>query len=167
LFYSEPWSGLRVYLKKENYQAMDPEKKPEIVTACRKAHFNATHRLHNPNWTDDKNEKVFGKCNNENYHGHNYDMVIKVTGPVDPDTGYVIDLKILNEIVRQYIIERYDHKNLYLDVPDFQYLNPSAENIVIKIWNILRDKLDNRFNLQVQLFETERNFVEYSGPDNQ
>lgn len=143
---------------------MNSQRKPAILTVCRKVHFNATHRLHNHNWSDDKNEKVFGKCNNENYHGHNYDLIVKVTGPVDPDTGYVIDLKILNEIVRQYVTERYDHKNLYLDVSDFNDLNPSAENIVIKIWDILREKLDMKFNLQIQLFETERNFVEYSGP---
>lgn len=140
-------------------------RQPEIVTACRKVHFNATHRLHNPNWTDDKNEKVFGKCNNENYHGHNYDLIVKVTGPVNPETGYVIDLKILNDLVRQFVTERYDHKNLYLDIPDFKDLNPSAENIAIKIWNILREKIDPGLKLQVQLFETERNFVEYGGPN--
>jgi 6-pyruvoyltetrahydropterin/6-carboxytetrahydropterin synthase len=138
--------------------------KPEIVTACRKVHFNATHRLNNPNWADEKNEKVFGKCNNENYHGHNYDLIVKVTGPVDPDTGYVIDLKVLNDMIRKHVIERYDHKNLYLDIPDFKDLNPSAENIAIKIWYILRGMVDAKFNIQVQLFETERNFVEYSGP---
>ncbi len=88
---------------------------PEIVTVCRKTHFNATHRLHNPNWTDARNELVFGKCNNENYHGHNYDLIVRVTGPVDPETGYVIDLKVLNDIVRQHVVERYDHKNLFLD----------------------------------------------------
>ena len=143
---------------------MASDKQPEIVTACRKVHFNATHRLHNPDWTDEKNEKVFGKCNNENYHGHNYDLIVKVTGPVDPDTGYVIDLKILNDIIRQYVIERYDHKNLYLDMVDFKDLNPSAENIAIKIWQILRDHVDPKFDLQIQLYETERNYIEYSGP---
>jgi 6-pyruvoyltetrahydropterin/6-carboxytetrahydropterin synthase len=143
---------------------MASDRQPEIVTACRKVHFNATHRLHNPNWTDDKNEKVFGKCNNENYHGHNYDLIVRVTGPVDPETGYVIDLKVLNDLVRQHVIERYDHKNLYLDVADFNDLNPSAENIAIKIWHILRGKIDHTLELGIQLFETERNFVEYSGP---
>jgi 6-pyruvoyltetrahydropterin/6-carboxytetrahydropterin synthase len=142
---------------------MAPDKQQKIVTVCRKAHFNATHRLHNPNWTDDKNEKVFGKCNNENYHGHNYDLIVKVTGQVDPDTGYVIDLKILNDIIRQHVIERYDHKNLYLDMPDFKDMNPSAENIVIKIWHLIRDQIDAKFELSIQLFETERNYVEYSG----
>jgi 6-pyruvoyltetrahydropterin/6-carboxytetrahydropterin synthase len=140
--------------------------KPEIVTACRKVHFNATHRLHNPNWSDEKNEMVFGKCNNENYHGHNYDLIVRVTGPVSPETGYVIDLKILNDIIRQYVIEKYDHKNLYLDMPDFKDLNPSVENIAIKIWHILRELLDKKLILSIQLFETERNFVEYSGPAN-
>ena len=143
---------------------MNSQRKPEIVTACRKVHFNATHRLHNPNWTDEKNEKVFGKCNNENYHGHNYDLIVKVTGPINLETGYVIDLKILNDIIRQHVIEKYDHKNLYMDIPDFKDLNPSAENISIKIWNILRKQLDPSFDLHVQLYETERNFVEYSGP---
>jgi 6-pyruvoyltetrahydropterin/6-carboxytetrahydropterin synthase len=142
---------------------MAPDKHQEIVTVCRKAHFNATHRLHNPHWTDEKNEKIFGKCNNENYHGHNYDLIVKVTGPVDLESGYVIDLKILNDIIRQHVIERYDHKNLYLDVPDFKDLNPSAENIVVKIWHLLRNHIDARFELNIQLFETERNYVEYSG----
>jgi 6-pyruvoyltetrahydropterin/6-carboxytetrahydropterin synthase len=143
---------------------MNTTKKPEIVTACRKVHFNATHRLHNPNWNDERNEKVFGKCNNENYHGHNYDLIVRITGPVDPETGYVIDLKILNDIIRTHVIEKYDHKNLYLDIQDFQDLNPSAENIAIRIWQILRDQLSYDFKMTVQLFETERNFVEYSGP---
>lgn len=139
-------------------------RQPEIVTACRQAHFNATHRLHNPNWSDEKNEKVFGKCNNENYHGHNYNLVVKVTGPVDPETGYVIDLKNLNELIREKVIERYDHRNLYLDVEDFRDLNPSAENIAIKIWYLLRDHIDPKFDLEIELFETERNFVLFSGP---
>ena len=143
---------------------MATHNKPEFVTACRQAHFNATHRLHNPSWSDEKNEKVFGKCNNENYHGHNYNLIVKVTGPVDPDTGYVIDLKRLNDLIREKVVERYDHKNLYLDVEDFKDLNPSAENIAIKIWYILRAQLDQKFDLEVKLYETERNFVLYSGP---
>jgi 6-pyruvoyltetrahydropterin/6-carboxytetrahydropterin synthase len=142
------------------------QKLPEIVTACRQAHFNATHRLHNSNWSDEKNEKVFGKCNNENYHGHNYNLIVKVTGPVDPDTGYVIDLKQLNDLIRERIIERYDHKNLYLDVEDFRDLNPSAENIAIRIWYILREHIDKNFSLEISLYETERNFVIFSGPRN-
>jgi len=144
--------------------AMASKNQPEIVTVCRKVHFNATHRLHNSNWSDERNEKVFGKCNNENYHGHNYDLIVKVTGPVDPDTGYVIDLKILNDIIRQHVIERYDHKNLYLDLPDFKDLNPSAENIAIKIWQILKELMDASLDMTVILYETERNFVEYYGP---
>jgi len=140
--------------------------KNEIVTVCRKAHFNATHRLHNPNWSDEKNEKVFGKCNNENYHGHNYNLVVKVTGPIDPETGYVIDLKLLNDLIMEHVVERYDHKNLYLDMEDFRDVNPSAEYISVAIWNILRPLLDDSLLLAVELFETERNFVCYGGPAN-
>lgn len=143
---------------------MAPNNQPEIVTVCRKTHFNATHRLPNPNWSDARNELVFGKCNNENYHGHNYDLIVRVTGPVNSETGYVIDLKVLNDLVRQHVVERYDHKNLFLDIPDFKDLNPSAENIAIRIWHILRDLLDRKLELAVTLYETERNFVEYSGP---
>lgn len=133
------------------------------VTACRLTHFNATHRLNNPNWDDDKNEQVFGSCNNPNYHGHNYDLIVKVKGEVNPETGYVMDMKELKDLVKEYIEDRYDHKNLYLDVDDFADLNPSAENIAIRIWNILRDKIDPGFELSVVLYETERNFVEFSG----
>jgi 6-pyruvoyltetrahydropterin/6-carboxytetrahydropterin synthase len=133
------------------------------VTACRKTHFNATHRLHNPNWDDDKNERVFGSCNNPNYHGHNYDLIIKVTGEVDPETGYVMDMGVLKKIVKEHVEDRYDHKNLYLDVEDFNNLNPSAENIAIRIWDILREQIDRKFDLSIVLYETERNFVEYSG----
>lgn len=133
------------------------------VTACRKTHFNATHRLHNPNWDNDRNEKVFGSCNNPNYHGHNYYLVVKVTGEVDPETGYVIDMKVLKDIVKEHVENRYDHKNLYLDVDDFKDQNPSAENIAISIWNILRREIDQKFELSVVLYETERNFVEYNG----
>ena len=137
----------------------------DIVTVCRKSHFNATHRLHNPSWDDARNERVFGKCNNPNYHGHNYNLVVKLTGPVDPETGYVMDLGILADIVKENVEERYDHKNLYLDLDDFRELNPSAENIAIKIWNILRDKIDYKLTLTVELYETERNYVEYKGPN--
>ncbi len=139
-------------------------KEPHVVTVCRRAHFNATHRLHNPNWDDDRNEKVFGKCNNENYHGHNYNLVVRLTGPVDPETGYVMDLGVLSQIIKDSIEERYDHKNLYLDVDDFADLNPSAENIAIRIWEILRDQIDSGLKLGIELYETERNFVEYHGP---
>jgi 6-pyruvoyltetrahydropterin/6-carboxytetrahydropterin synthase len=133
------------------------------ITACRKAHFNATHRLNNPNWSDDKNEKIFGSCNNPNYHGHNYNLTVKVKGEIDPETGYVMDMKELKEIIDDHIVSRYDHKNLYLDVNDFRDLNPSAENIAIKIWHILRQNIRKEFELSIELYETERNFVEYSG----
>jgi len=136
----------------------------ERITVCRKAHFNATHRLHNPNWDDDKNERVFGKCNNENYHGHNYDLIVNVTSEINPETGYVIDLGLLSQIIKEHIENRYDHKNLYLDVDDFNDLNPSAENIAIRIWKILREQLDDNFDIAIELYETERNFVKYSGP---
>jgi 6-pyruvoyltetrahydropterin/6-carboxytetrahydropterin synthase len=133
------------------------------ITACRKAHFNATHRLNNPNWSDDKNEKIFGSCNNPNYHGHNYNLTVKVKGEIDPETGYVMDMKELKEIIDEHIVSRYDHKNLYLDVNDFGDLNPSAENIAIKIWHILRQNIRKDFELSIELYETERNFVEYNG----
>ena len=133
------------------------------ITACRKAHFNATHRLHNPNWNDDKNERVFGTCNNPNYHGHNYNLIVKVTGEIDPETGYVMDMKVLKEIIDEHIVSRYDHKNLYLDVDDFADLNPSAEHIAVKIWNLLRGQVGDQFDLSIVLYETDRNFVEYSG----
>ena len=133
------------------------------ITACRKAHFNATHRLNNPNWSDDKNEKIFGSCNNPNYHGHNYNLTVKVKGEIDPETGYVMDMKELKEIIDEHIVSRYDHKNLYLDVNDFRDLNPSAENIAIKIWQILRQNIRKEFEISIELYETERNFVEYRG----
>ena len=135
------------------------------VTVCRKSHFNAAHRLCNPVWDDDRNEKIFGVCNNPNYHGHNYDLVVKLTGEVNTETGYVFDMKELKEIIKKKIIKRYDHKNLNLDVEDYKSLNPTAENIAISIWNILRMHIDAKYELQVTLFETERNFVEYSGDD--
>jgi 6-pyruvoyltetrahydropterin/6-carboxytetrahydropterin synthase len=134
-----------------------------IVTVHRKEHFNATHRLHNPNWSDATNEKVFGKCNNPQYHGHNYDLIVSVTGEVDRETGYVVDMKVLKDLINQYVIERYDHKNLYTDVDDFKELNPTAENIAIVIWNILREKINKNHQLKIKLYETERNFVEFAG----
>jgi len=133
------------------------------ITACRKAHFNATHRLHNPNWNDDTNEKVFGTCNNPNYHGHNYNLIVKVKGEIDHETGYVMDMKVLKDIVDAHIVSRYDHKNLYLDVDDFKDLNPSVEHIAVKIWNILRGEIEKGFELSIVLYETDRNFVEYDG----
>ena len=135
------------------------------VTVCRKSHFNAAHRLFNPLWNDEKNAHVFGVCSNPNYHGHNYDLVVKLTGEVDPETGYVFDMKKLKDIIEELIIRRYDHKNLNLDVDDFMHTNPTAENIAVSIWRILRENIDAAFGIQVILYETERNFVEYSGDE--
>ena len=131
------------------------------VAVYRKEHFNAAHRLHNPAWDEIKNDNVFGKCNNPNFHGHNYDLVVKVTGEPDAQTGYVIDLKMLSDIIGENILERFDHKNLNLDTKEFKDLNPTAENIAIVIYNILRQKIDKNLELQIRLYETERNFVEY------
>lgn len=133
------------------------------VSVFRKAHFNAAHRLHNPNWSDEKNKEVFGLCNNANYHGHNYELVVKITGEVDPETGYLIDLKVLKEIIYECIERKFDHQNLNLNVPEFYELNPTAENICFVIWNILRNQLPEKYELQVRLFETPRNYVEYPG----
>jgi 6-pyruvoyltetrahydropterin/6-carboxytetrahydropterin synthase len=133
------------------------------VSVFRKSHFNAAHRLHNPDWDDARNQEVFGVCNNPNYHGHNYDLIVKVTGEVDPETGYVIDMKILQDLIDEHIIARFDHKNLSLDTTEFKTLNPTAENIAIVIWNILRSHIDQDKDLSITLYETERNFVEYSG----
>lgn len=131
------------------------------VAVYRKEHFNAAHRLHNRNWDDATNSKVFGKCNNPNYHGHNYELVVKVTGNPDPATGYVIDMKVLSDIIQQNVIEKFDHKNLNEDTQEFKNLNPTAENIAIVIYNILKPKINAAFNLQIRLYETENNFVEY------
>ncbi len=131
------------------------------VTVCRKEHFNAAHRLHNPNWSDEKNAKVFGKCNNYNYHGHNYDLVVEVTGEMDPETGYVIDMKDLSDIIKINVTDKFDHKNLNLDTEEFKDINPSAENIAIVIYNSIKSQLEPRFELNITLYETERNFVKY------
>jgi 6-pyruvoyltetrahydropterin/6-carboxytetrahydropterin synthase len=133
------------------------------ATVCRKSHFNAAHRIFNPDWDDRRNEEVFGLCALPNYHGHNYDLVVKLTGEINPDTGYVFDMKELKEIVDEHIIKRYDHRNLNLDVDDFRHLIPSAENIAVVIWNMLRNEIPPVYSLEVVLYETERNFVEYSG----
>ena len=133
------------------------------ITVSRKAHFNAAHRLHNKNWTDEKNQKIFGKCNYQNYHGHNYELIVSVTGEINPETGYVIDMGELKKIIKNEVEERLDHKNLNLDVPHFSNTIPSAENICIYIYQILRDNIDSQFKLSVRLYETPRNFVEYSG----
>jgi 6-pyruvoyltetrahydropterin/6-carboxytetrahydropterin synthase len=131
------------------------------VAVIRRAHFNAAHRLYNPSWPNEKNEEVFGLCNNPNYHGHNYVLEVKVVGDVDPDTGYVIDIKILKSIIDEEIIERFDHKNLNLDTEEFKNLNPTAENIAVVIYKLLRKRLNPELLLFVKLYETDRNYVEY------
>lgn len=133
------------------------------VTIARKEHFNAAHRIYNPEWSDEKNEDYYGKCNNYNYHGHNYEMIVKVRGKVDPETGYVMNINQLKKIIREEVTNKLDHKNLNLDIPDFQNIIPSSENLVIYIWNKLRQKIDRSLELKVILFETPRNFVEYDG----
>lgn len=127
----------------------------------REAHFNAAHRLFNKSWSFEKNQEIFGLCNNPNYHGHNYRLVVKVTGEIEPDTGYVIDLKIVKEIIEEEVMQRLDHKNLNLEVAEFRDLIPTAENIAVVIYNLVRKRLDKKYDLQVRLYETERNFVEY------
>lgn len=131
------------------------------VAVFRKENFNAAHRLFNPAWDDAKNDAVFGKCNNPHYHGHNYELIVKLTGIPDKETGYVMDLKILSNIIQQEIIERFDHRNLNEDCIEFKTLNPTAENIAIVIYELLRKKINANLDLQVRLHETERNFVEY------
>lgn len=131
------------------------------VSVFRKEHFNAAHRLFNPGWDDAKNEKIFGKCALPNYHGHNYELIVRVSGKPDKKTGYVIDMKVLSDLVHQEIISRFDHKNLNLDTKEFKNLNPTAENIVIVIYDLLRPHIDKKKKLQVRLYETPRNFVEY------
>lgn len=133
------------------------------VTISRQAHFNAAHRLHNPNWDAERNREIFGKCNNPNYHGHNYELIVQLTGQIDPETGYVMDMKILSDLIKTEICDRFDHKNLNLDTNEFLNLNPTAENICVVIWNILRSKIDLNKQLKVILYETERNFVAYEG----
>lgn len=133
------------------------------VTVHRKAHFNAAHRLFRPDWSDQKNDAVFGKCNNPNFHGHNYDLEVSVKGEINSETGYVIDLKILKGIIKSEVEDAFDHKNLNLDVEEFKNLNPTAENIAVVIWEKLRKKLEQRLDLSVTLYETPRNFVTYNG----
>lgn len=131
------------------------------VAVYRKEHFNAAHRLYNPDWSDEKNQEVFGKCNNPNWHGHNYELFVKLIGEPDPGTGYVYDMKDLSDLIKKHVTERFDHKNLNLDVPEFKELNPTAENIAVVIYDILREKIDPKYDLKIRLYETERNFVEY------
>lgn len=133
------------------------------VTVSRKAHFNAAHRLYRKDWDDERNNAVFGKCNNPNFHGHNYDLIVSVTGTIDPDTGYVMDMKVLKDIIEAEVEERFDHKNLNLDVPEFADLNPTAENIAVVIWQKIRKHIAAEMELEVVLYETPRNFVTYRG----
>ena len=133
------------------------------VTVSRKAHFNAAHRLYRADWSDEKNIQIFGKCNNPNFHGHNYELVVSVTGDIDPETGYVMDVKVLKDIIVEEVEIPFDHKNLNLDVPEFKHLNPTAENIVVVIWNKIVKRLPQNLTLEVILYETPRNFVSYKG----
>lgn len=130
------------------------------ITVCRKAHFNACHRMHNPNWSDARNQAVFGICNNPNYHGHNFELIVKLTGAVNPETGYIMDMKILADLIKEEIEDRFDHKNLNLDCPEFAHTIPSTENFARIIFSILKLKLNPELQLSVVLFETNKNFVE-------
>jgi len=134
-----------------------------MVTVSRKAHFNAAHRLYRKDWSNDKNDAIFGKCNNPNYHGHNYELIVSVTGEIDKETGYVIDMKVLKDLIKIEVEDAFDHKNLNLDVEAFKNLNPTAENIVVVIYNKLRSRIKSNLKLKVTLYETPRNFVSYSG----
>jgi len=131
------------------------------VSVYRKEHFNAAHRLNNPAWDAEKNKQVFGKCNLPHYHGHNYDLIVKLTGVPDPVTGFVMDLKVLSDLVQDKVLIKFDHKNLNLDTTEFKDLNPTAENIAIVIYQLLRPHIDAALELQIRLYETERNFVEF------
>ncbi len=131
------------------------------VAVSRKEHFNAAHRLTNAAWSEEKNDAVFGKCNNPNFHGHNYELIVTVTGEPSAETGFVYDLKVLSTIIKEHVLNHFDHKNLNLDTSYFKTLNPTAENIAIVIWRILRQQIDTSFDLKIKLYETERNFVEY------
>lgn len=133
------------------------------VTVSRKAHFNAAHRLLNGSWPDEKNREVFGKCFNPNYHGHNYEILVSVKGTIDPETGYVVDMKVLKQLIKEHVEEPFDHRNLNLDTEEFKHLNPTAENIAVVIWKKLRPHLDGSLELKVKVNETERNIVEFDG----
>ena len=133
------------------------------VTVSRKAHFNAAHRLFNPDWSDKRNTEIFGKCNNPNFHGHNYELIVSVTGTINPETGYVIDMSLLKQIIKEEIEDSLDHKNLNLDVVEFKSIIPTAENISIYIYNKIKSRLDSNLDLEITLYETPRNFVKYSG----
>ena len=131
------------------------------IAVFRRAHFNAAHRLHNPQWSDDKNREIYGKCNNPNYHGHNYDLEVKVVGNVDPESGYLIDLKILKDLIKEHVEDKFDHKNLNLDIPEFADMMASTENLCYLIWQILQEKLGDKFEVTIKLWETPRNYAQY------
>ncbi len=133
------------------------------TTICRKAHFNAAHRLANLNWSKQKNLKVFGKCSYENYHGHNYELIVKLTGDINPETGMVMDLSILKKIIKKEVEDLLDHKNLNLDIPHFKNLIPSTENLAVYIWNNLRRAISDEYEISIVLYETPRNYIEFSG----
>lgn len=133
------------------------------ATVSRKAHFNAAHRLFRADWSDAKNNEVFGKCNNPNYHGHNYELIVSVTGDINPETGFVIDIKILKDIIKSEVEDQFDHKNLNLDLEAFKDLNPTAENISVIIYNKIKPLIASNLDLEITLYETPRNFVTYSG----
>ena len=133
------------------------------VTVNRKAHFNAAHRLYRKDWSFEKNDAVFGKCNNPNFHGHNYELIVSVTGEIDKETGFVMDMKVLKDLIEAEVEDQLDHKNLNLEVPEFKDLNPTAENIAVVIYNKLKPTLDDKLALEITLYETPRNFVTYSG----
>ncbi len=133
------------------------------ITVYRKAHFNAAHRLYRKDWNDEKNKSVFGKCSNPNYHGHNYELEVGISGTIDKETGFLIDMEKLKNIIKEEIEDYLDHKNLNMDIPYFKDINPTMENIVILIWDRLRNRLESKFKVSVKLFETPRNFVVYSG----
>ena len=133
------------------------------VKVSRKAHFNAAHRLYRKDWSFEKNDSIFGKCNNPNFHGHNYELIVSVTGEIDPETGFVIDVKILKDLIKAEVEDSFDHKNLNVEVPEFKELNPTAENIAVVIWQKLRPHIDAANALEVVLYETPRNCVTVSG----
>jgi 6-pyruvoyltetrahydropterin/6-carboxytetrahydropterin synthase len=133
------------------------------ATISRKAHFNAAHRLYRKDWSFEKNDSVFGKCNNVNFHGHNYELIVSVTGEIDQETGYVIDIKFLTDIIKEEVEDQFDHKNLNIDVVDFAELNPTAENIAVVIWNKIKKRIKEEQELEIVLYETPRNFVTYRG----
>lgn len=133
------------------------------ITVYRKAHFNAAHRLYRKDWDDKKNKSVFGKCSNPNFHGHNYELEVGISGSIDKETGFLIDMEKLKTIIKEEVEEYLDHKNLNIDIPDFKEMNPTMENIAILIWDRLRNKLESKFKVSVKLYETPRNFVVYTG----